>query len=92
MKSITAAAIAAAVCFGATGLEAKTYKMKIGMVTINDSNHLLAKWFKKELGAKSNGRIKVEVYPAAQLGKFRVKSRACSSERKKHSIFPQDFS
>ena len=70
MKSITAAAIAAAVCFGATGLEAKTYKMKIGMVTINDSNHLLAKWFKKELEPKSNGRLKVEVYPAAQLGKI----------------------
>ncbi len=70
MKLMTAVVAAAAVCLGATAIEAKTYKMKIGMVTINDSNHLLAKWFKKELEPKSKGRIKVEVYPAAQLGKI----------------------
>ncbi len=57
MKSITAAAIAAAVCFGTAGLEAKTYKMKIGMVTINDSNHLLAKWFKKEFSFGAEKRV-----------------------------------
>ena len=44
--------------------------MKIGMVTINDSNHFSAKWMKKEIEAKSNGRIKVGVFPAAQLGKI----------------------
>jgi TRAP-type C4-dicarboxylate transport system substrate-binding protein len=44
--------------------------MKIGMVTINDSNHFSSNWMKKEIEAKTNGRIKVGVFPAAQLGKI----------------------
>jgi TRAP-type C4-dicarboxylate transport system substrate-binding protein len=48
----------------------KTYTMKIGFVTINDSNHMQANWLKKEIEAKSAGRIKVGVFPAAQLGKI----------------------
>ena len=47
----------------------KTYTMKIGFVTINDSNHRMASWMKKDLEAKSGGRIKVGVFPAGQLGK-----------------------
>lgn len=48
----------------------KTYTMKIGFVTINDSNHMQANWLKKEIEAKSAGRIKVGIFPAAQLGKI----------------------
>ena len=59
------------VCHGSLRpAQAKTYNMKIGMVTINDSNHFSANWMKKEIEAKSNGRIKVGVFPAAQLGKI----------------------
>lgn len=47
----------------------KTYKMKIGMVTINDSNHFSANWQKKFIEEKSGGRLTVDVFPAAQLGK-----------------------
>ena len=48
----------------------KTYTMKIGMVTVNDSNHKVADWQKKYIEEKSGGRIEVGVFPAAQLGKI----------------------
>ena len=61
---------AAAICLAGATANSKTYTMKIGMVTINDSNHKLGDWFKKRLEAQSKGRIKVKVFPAAQLGKI----------------------
>lgn len=72
MKKINAvfAAVAAAAVLSAGAVGAKTINMKIGMVTINDSNHNTSNWMKKEIEAKTNGRIKVGVFPAAQLGKI----------------------
>lgn len=68
---IALAALAAGTAFAAGPANAqKTYTMKIGFVTINDSNHIQANWLKKEIEAKSGGRIKVGVFPAAQLGKI----------------------
>ncbi len=67
---LASAAVAAASAMAIAPAQAKTYNMKIGMVTINDSNHFSANWMKKEIEAKSNGRIKVGVFPAAQLGKI----------------------
>ena len=71
-RPFTACAAAAAALLLASGPASaqKTYNMKIGFVTINDSNHFAANWLKKELEAKSGGRIKVGVFPAAQLGKI----------------------
>ncbi len=48
----------------------KTYTMKNRNVKENHYNHMHAKWLKKEIEAKSAGRIKVGVFPAAQLGKI----------------------
>jgi TRAP-type C4-dicarboxylate transport system substrate-binding protein len=72
MKKINAvfAAAAAAAVLTAGVASAKTINMKIGMVTINDSNHNTSNWMKEEIEAKTNGRIKVGVFPAAQLGKI----------------------
>jgi TRAP-type C4-dicarboxylate transport system substrate-binding protein len=72
MKKINAvfAATAAAAVLTAGVASAKTINMKIGMVTINDSNHNTSNWMKEEIEAKTNGRIKVGVFPAAQLGKI----------------------
>lgn len=39
-------------------------------MTINDSNHKQANWLKKEIKTNSQGRIRVDVFPAAQLGKI----------------------
>ncbi len=69
VMTCVAAAAGLFLASGAANAE-KTYTMKIGFVTVNDSNHLQANWLKKEIEAKSNGRIKVGVYPAAQLGKI----------------------
>lgn len=67
---LASAALAAASAMAIAPAQAqKTYKMKIGMVTINDSNHFSANWQKKYIEEKSGGRIKVGVFPAAQLGK-----------------------
>lgn len=65
---VAALAAGAAVSSGASAQ--KTFTMKIGMPTINDSNHFSALWVKKEVEAKSNGRIQVKVFPAGQLGKI----------------------
>jgi C4-dicarboxylate-binding protein DctP len=44
--------------------------MRIGMVTINDTQHQLANRFKEEIEKRLKGAIKVSVFPAAQLGKI----------------------
>ena len=49
---------------------AESYTMKIGMVTINDPQHTFVKKYKEELEKRTKGRIKVKVFPAAQLGKI----------------------
>jgi TRAP-type C4-dicarboxylate transport system substrate-binding protein len=42
--------------------------MKLGIVTQNDPIHVYIKEFKKRIEAKTEGRIKAEIYPGAQLG------------------------
>ncbi len=70
MKWITGIATALAVT-GALTLSAQAqYTMRIGMVTINDVQHDLAKKYAEELQKRTNGQIKVEVFPAGQLGKI----------------------
>jgi len=47
---IASAALAVSAAFVAGPASAqKTYVMKIGFLTINDSNHLAAKWLEKEI-------------------------------------------
>jgi len=47
---------------------AETYTMKLGIVTQNDPIHVYIQEFKKRIEAKTDGRIKAQVYPGAQLG------------------------
>jgi TRAP-type C4-dicarboxylate transport system substrate-binding protein len=42
--------------------------MKIGMITINDSQHHSALWFAGEVDKRTNGKLKPRVFPAGQLG------------------------
>lgn len=42
--------------------------MKLGTATINDAQHEWMKLFAKIVDKNSHGRIKVEIYPASQLG------------------------
>src|ERR1700719_1320073 len=61
-------AIALAFTFGAAQAQDKTFTMKLGTATINDTQHEWLKRFAAAVEKDSGGRIKGEVYPASQLG------------------------
>jgi TRAP-type transport system periplasmic protein len=53
---------------GAARAQDKTYVMKLGTATINESQHEWCKRFAAMVEKDSGGRIKPEIYPASQLG------------------------
>lgn len=64
-----AAGLALALVFTcAAQAQDKTYVMKLGTATINDSQHEWCKRFAAMVEKDSGGRIKGEIYPASQLG------------------------
>lgn len=65
--AVVSALVAAALASSAA-VAAEKYTMKIGMATINDSNHVMAKWMAEDIAKRTNGRLEVKVFPAAQLG------------------------
>ena len=62
--SVTAAGMALA----AGPSHAQQFTMKFATLTLNDVQHENLKLYKEELEKVTGGRIKVEVYPAGQLG------------------------
>jgi TRAP-type C4-dicarboxylate transport system substrate-binding protein len=62
--------LAAAFAFAAAPARAQDFVLKFGTPTINDIQHEYIKVFKTELEKATNGKIKVEIYPASQLGAF----------------------
>ncbi|MCK9909049.1 TRAP transporter substrate-binding protein [Microbacteriaceae bacterium K1510] len=69
MRQILRLACAMALACGlVTGAAAQQFTMKISSPTINDLSQEWAKEFKAGIEARSGGRIKVEFYPASQLG------------------------
>lgn len=65
-KALSGALLGAAVILAP--LAASAMDMKIGFVTINDSQHRVAEWFAKEVTKRTHGAITPRVFPAAQLG------------------------
>jgi len=63
-------ALAAAAFTFTARASAQEFTLKFDTQTINDIQHEYMKVFKTELEKASNGKIKVEVYPASQLGNF----------------------
>lgn len=59
---------AAAAVLAATAANAKTYDMKCGFVTVNDSQHRSAEIFKDKVGKATGGAVGVRIFPLAQLG------------------------
>jgi TRAP-type transport system periplasmic protein len=57
-----------ALTLGAAGAQDKTYVMKITLPTLKDTVHQVALNYAAAVERDSGGRIKVEVYPASQLG------------------------
>ena len=69
-RNFLAAAVVAAgsLCLPSVATAQESFVMKLGTGTLNDSQHEWMNLFAQILGDKSGGRIKVEVYPASQLG------------------------
>ena len=65
--------VAAGAVLTAGAVSAKTINMKIGMVTINDSNHFSAKWMKKEIEERQTVASKSVFFRLRSLVKFLVK-------------------
>lgn len=64
-----AAATAIGVLTMAAGAaSAQTVDMKIGFVTVNDSQHESAKIFKQKIEERTKGGIQARIFPLAQLG------------------------
>jgi TRAP-type transport system periplasmic protein len=63
------AGLSLALQFNAASAQDKnTYVMKITLPTLNDTIHQVAKNYAAALEKDSGGRIKVQIYPASQLG------------------------
>jgi TRAP-type C4-dicarboxylate transport system substrate-binding protein len=67
---ILALALMAVFTLLASPASAQEFTLKFATQTINDIQHEYMKVFKAELEKASNGKIKVEIYPASQLGNF----------------------
>ena len=60
----------AAVMLLANAASAQQFTMKLSSPTVNDAPHEWMKAFKVGVEQRSGGRIKVEIYPASQLGQI----------------------
>src|SRR5512139_746837 len=60
----------AAVLFLAGTAQAQPFTMKLSSPTINDCQHEWMKAFKTGVESRAGNRIKVEIYPANQLGQI----------------------
>ena len=65
---IAGALAAAALSLSSVPSHAQQFTMKFATLTLNDVQHENLKLYKEELEKVTGGRIKVEVYPAGQLG------------------------
>jgi TRAP-type transport system periplasmic protein len=64
------AAFALALLASATASAQPSFTMKLSSPTVNDQTHEYMKTFKAGVEERSKGRIKVEIYPANQLGQI----------------------
>src|SRR5438105_3605471 len=62
------ALMAAAAVFAAGPACAQEFVLKFATQTINDVQHEFIKFYKAELEKATNNRIRVDIYPASQLG------------------------
>jgi TRAP-type C4-dicarboxylate transport system substrate-binding protein len=68
MSVFRSVAFVAAALLSVTAAQAQTHTMKISSPTVNDLSQEWARQFKSGIEARSGGKIKVEFYPANQLG------------------------
>jgi TRAP-type C4-dicarboxylate transport system substrate-binding protein len=76
---------------GAAQAQDKTYVMKISTPTINDVPDTFARNYGAALEKDSGGRIKVEVYPASQLGSIPRQIEGTQFGAIQCEVVPPDF-
>jgi C4-dicarboxylate-binding protein DctP len=68
IAALAASLIGVASLAGPTAALSQAIDMKIGFVTINDSQHETAKIYAEEISKRTNGGIHARIFPAGQLG------------------------
>jgi len=86
-----ALAVMLAAPFGAHAADDKPYVMKIGLATLGDALHQYANDFAAAVEKDSNGRIKVEVYPASRLGPIQQQAESVQFGAIQCQIVPPEF-
>ncbi len=86
-----ALAVMLAAPFDAHAADDKPYVMKIGLATLGDALHQYANDFAAAVEKDSNGRIKVEVYPASRLGPIQQQAESVQFGAIQCQIVPPEF-
>jgi len=80
-----------AMASAALAADAKPYVMKIALATVNDPLHEFAKNYAAAVEKDSGGRIKVEIYPASQLGSTERQAEAVQFGEIQCLVVPPEF-
>lgn len=83
--------LSAALTLGVARAQDKTYLMKISTPTIHDVPDTFANNYRAALEKDSGGRIKVEVYPASQLGSIPRQIEGTQFGAIQCSVIPPEF-
>src|SRR3984885_14562781 len=81
----------AATCSAALAADEKTYVMKIGTPTVNDTPEEFSRGFAAAVEKDSGGRIKVEVYSASKLGSMPREIEGMQFGSIECTIMPPEF-
>jgi len=94
VRPILAAAVlvaAWALTFGGARADDKTYVMKIGTPTVNDTPEEFSRGFSKMVEKDSGGRLKIEVYSASKLGSMPREIEGLQFGSIECAIMPPEF-
>src|SRR5580698_2391962 len=86
-----ALAVALALTSGAARAQDKTYVMKIGTPTVNDTPENFVKLFGPMVEKDSGGRIKIELYSASKLGPMAREIEGLQFGSIECAIIPPEF-
>src|SRR5580693_7075135 len=91
MLAAAAVAAALALTLGPAWAQDKTYVMKIGTPTVNDTPEEFSRGFAQLVEKDSGGRIKVEVYSASKLGSMPREIEGMQFGSIECAIMPPEF-
>src|SRR5579862_1426813 len=89
--AVAALGLTLVMAFGAARADDKTYVMKIGTPTVNDTPENFAKLFGPMVEKDSGGRIKIELYSASKLGPMAREIEGLQFGSIEGAIMPPEF-